>query len=117
VLTVSFVGSDPIADIARAEVPECSERLPVSGWKFRREWADGVASDLRRTAAVSQEHKDRVAREHAAELDHAVRRQIGVGVESLNGKDADVLCGRVTAEVWQSWTLCEYRGFGLKPRI
>ena len=37
--------------------------------------------------------------------------------KSLNGKDADVLCGRVTAEVWQSWTLCEYRGFGLKPRI
>ena len=63
-LTASFVGSDPIADIARAEVPECSDRLPVSGWKFRREWADGVASDLRRTAAVSQEHKDRVAREH-----------------------------------------------------
>ena len=53
----------------------------MSGWKFKGGWADGVASDLSRTAAVSQEHQDRVARDHTAELDHAVRGQIGVGVE------------------------------------
>src|SRR4051795_3182673 len=53
----------------------------MSGWKYRRGRADGVASDSRRTAAASQEHQDRVAREHTAELDHAVRRQVGVSVE------------------------------------
>jgi hypothetical protein len=40
---------DPVADIARNEIPECSDRVPVYV-VWLRSRADGVASDLRRGA-------------------------------------------------------------------
>src|SRR6188472_4252694 len=76
--------------MARTEILQCNGCLPlfyhlgdaaVLRSKLIPAATTSTAVPGGASAAVSQEHQDGVARDHTAELDHAVRDQIGVRVE------------------------------------